>query len=64
MNRMLKRAAFIWNRSLVYIIYVFTVTSDEFNASLLNKSMNLFKNKKKNLTHPKLLNGSLYQSLI
>ncbi len=40
------------------IINVFTVTFDQFNASLLNKSFNFFT--KINLTEPKPLNGSVY----
>jgi len=35
----------------------FSVTIDQFNASLLNKSTNLFK-KKKNRINPKVLNSS------
>ncbi len=42
----------------IFIIHVFTVTFDQFNASLLNKSINLHPRKKKNLTDPKLLNRS------
>ncbi len=37
------------------ILNVFTVTFDQFNATLLNKSINFFKNI---FTDPKLLNGS------
>ncbi len=47
MNRKFKRTAFIWNTNL-YIINVFTVTFDQFNASLMNKSINVFKKIKKN----------------
>ncbi len=42
MNRKFKRTAFIWNRNLCNIINVFTVTFDQFNASLMNKSNNSF----------------------
>ncbi len=38
------------------VINIFTVTVDQFNAYLLNKSINLFE---KNLTFPRLLNGSV-----
>ncbi len=44
-------------------INVFTVTFDQFNASLLNKSINLFP-KKKSLTNPKLLNSICYKIFI
>ncbi len=39
MNRKFKRTAFFLNKN---IINVFTATFDQFNASLLNKSINLF----------------------
>ncbi len=42
---------------------VFTVTFDQFNASLLNKSINFFP-KKKSLTDPKLLNSICYKIFI
>jgi len=47
MNRKFKRTAFIWNN----IIIVFTVTFDQLNSSLLNKSIDL-----KNLVN---MNGML-----
>ncbi len=37
--------AFIWNRNLCNIINVFTVTFDQLNVSLLNKSINSFQKK-------------------
>ncbi len=40
---------------LTNILNVFTVTFDQFNASWLNKSINIFQN----LTDLKLLNGSM-----
>ncbi len=43
-------------------INVFTVTFDQFNASLLNKSINFFP--KKSLTDPKLLNSICYKIFI
>ncbi len=40
---------------------VFTITFYPFNTSLLNKSINLFKEKrKKKITDPKLLNSTVY----
>ncbi len=44
-------------------INVFTATFDQFNASLLNKSINFFP-KKKSLTDPKLLNCICYKIFI
>ncbi len=38
-------------------LYVFTVTVDQFNALLMNKSTHFLKNKT-NVTDPKLLIGS------
>ncbi len=43
-----------WN-----IINVFTVTFDQFNVSLMNKSISFLK-KKKNLTDPKFKNIAVY----
>ncbi len=46
-------------------INVFTVTFDQFNASLLNKSINFFNFfPKKSLTDPKLLNSICYKIFI
>ncbi len=45
-NVMFKTTAFVWNRIFYYIINVFTVTFDQFSASLLNKSINFLKRKK------------------
>ncbi len=42
-----------FKRTYCHIINVFNLTFDQFNASLLNKSIN----NKKNLTDPKLLNS-------
>ncbi len=51
------------NRKLTWIfcniLNVF-VTFDQYNASLLNKSINFFKIK---LPDPKILNGSVYSKL-
>ncbi len=50
-NVMFKTKAFVWNIIFYYIIYiinVFTVTFDQFSASLLNKSINFLKRKKEN----------------
>ncbi len=41
-----KGKTFIWNRNLCNIINVFAVPFDQFNASLLKKSVNLFITKK------------------
>ncbi len=42
-------------------INVFTVTFDEFNASMLNKRINFFQiNKCINLTDQKVLNGNVH----
>ncbi len=46
MNGKHKRTTFIWNDIFCNIINVFTVTFEQFNASLLNNSINfLFKKK-------------------
>jgi len=37
-----ERAAFILNRIFCNVINVFTVTFDQFNASLINKSIDFF----------------------
>ncbi len=42
MNGKFKRTAFISNGNL-YIINVYTVTFDQFSASLLNRSIHFFK---------------------
>ncbi len=42
---------------LFEILSDFTVTFDQFNAFLINKSINFFKN---NLINPKLLNGTVF----
>jgi len=42
MNRMFKRTAFIKNRVICNIINVFTVTFDQFNMSLMDKSIFCF----------------------
>ncbi len=45
-------------RKFCKTINVFTFSFDQFNASLLNKSINFLKNKKTK-KHPTLLNGSV-----
>jgi len=42
----LKRAAFVWNSTFCNIIITFTLTFDQFNMSLLNRSINFLKKKK------------------
>jgi len=44
MNRMFKRTTFIWNIIFCYIRHVLTVTFDQFNATLQNKSIHFFPN--------------------
>ncbi len=56
-NFKLKRKEIICNIIFCNIINVLTVTFDQFNVSLLNKSMNIFKKKSSNLL--KILNSSI-----
>jgi len=49
---------FIFKLHLFKLKFFFSVTFDQFNRFLLNKNVNFFK---KNLTDPKLLNGSVYR---
>jgi len=56
LNRKFKRTAFIIGKNVFFnCINVCTVTFDQFNASLLNKSINFFFKRKLN-TDLKLLN--------
>ncbi len=48
------KTEFIWNRFFSNNVKVFTVTFDQLNASLFNKS--IFQKKDKTHTDPKLLN--------
>ncbi len=43
MNRKSKRTAFIWNRHIFNIINVFNITFDQFNAAVMNKTINYLK---------------------
>ncbi len=47
-----KRKAFIWIRHLCNIISAFIVIFNQYNVSLLNKSINFFKKKKNTLLTP------------
>ncbi len=50
----------MWNRNFYNIINAFTSTSDQFNASLLNKSINLYPPPPPKSTDLKLLICSVY----
>ncbi len=61
-------ATLIWNIYIIIFLHsyffnlinVFTITFDQFNATMLNKSIHFLKKKKKNLTDiPQILNSSL-----
>ncbi len=51
-NRNFKRRSFIWNRIFCNIIHVFTVTFDQVNVSLMNKSITSFEKRKIPLLTP------------
>ncbi len=61
MNRKFKRTVFFEIEIVCNIVNVFTITFNQLNASLLNKSINFFQEEKKYLSDLKLLSDSIHK---